>query len=99
MGLLLPEIHRLLVLNAALVEQNVDDVGVGQVTVPLKALANDLSHGGWGNIEGVQYANFRSLFMLRILGGQINDKLRGEGMGGKPTPRIHSRYKSSTRLR
>ena len=53
MGLLLPEIHRLLVLNAALVEQDVDDVGVSQVAVPLKALANDLSHGGWGNIEGV----------------------------------------------
>ena len=48
-------------------EQNVDEVGVGQVTVPLEALADDGAHGGWGNVEGIQCANFRSL-LLRILG-------------------------------
>ena len=97
MGLLLSKVHRLLVLQSALVEQNVDEVGVGQVAIPLEALADDGTHGGRGDVEGVQFANFRSL-LLRILGrGQINIKL--DGGGGKRTPRIHSRYKSSTRLR
>lgn len=52
-GLLLPEVHRLLVLQPALVEQNVDEVGVGQVAVPLEALADDSTHCGRGDVEGV----------------------------------------------
>jgi hypothetical protein len=61
MWLLLPEIHRLLVLQPALVEQYVDEVGVGQVSVPLESLADDGAHCGRGNVEGVQCADFRSL--------------------------------------
>ena len=64
--LLLPEVHRLLVLLPALVEQNVDDLGVGHVAVTLEALADDSAYGGRGDVEGVEYADFRSL-LLRIL--------------------------------
>jgi hypothetical protein len=44
MRLLFPEIHRLLVLQPALVEQYVDDVGVRQVPIPLETLTDDGAH-------------------------------------------------------
>ena len=58
------------VLQPVFVEQNVDEVGfgpVGQVAVPLKALADDGTHGVREGVEGVQFADFRSL-LLQILG-------------------------------
>lgn len=43
---LLPAVHRLLVLLAALLEQDVDDAGVGNVAVGLEMLADAVSDVG-----------------------------------------------------
>ncbi len=53
MGLLLPEVHRLLVFLPTLVDQNVDHLGVGHVAVLLEALADNGAHGRWRDVEGV----------------------------------------------
>jgi hypothetical protein len=52
-GLLLPKVHRLLVIQPTLVDQNVDHFGVGHVAVLLKALANDGTHRRGGDVETV----------------------------------------------
>ena len=44
MGLLLPKVHRLLVILPALVDQNVDDLGVGHVAILLETLADNGAH-------------------------------------------------------
>jgi len=44
MGLLLPKVHRLLVIQPALVDQNVDHLGIGHVAVLLEALADNGAH-------------------------------------------------------
>lgn len=53
MGLLLPKVHRLLVILPALVDQNVDHLGVGHVAVLLEALADDGAHGRRRDVEAV----------------------------------------------
>jgi hypothetical protein len=53
MRLLLPKIHRLLVILPTLVDENVDHLGVGHVAVLLEALANDSAHCGGGDVETV----------------------------------------------
>ena len=53
MGLLLPKVHRLLILLPTLVDQNIDQLRVGRIAVLLEAVANDGAHCGWRDVEGV----------------------------------------------
>ena len=53
MGLLLPKVHRLLVFLPALMDQNVDHLGVGHVAVLLEALADNGAHGRRRDVEAV----------------------------------------------
>ena len=58
---LLPAVQRLLVLLAALLNENVDDTGVGHVAVLLKVSADAVSDVGGGDIECVEGADFWGL--------------------------------------
>lgn len=53
MRLLLPKVHRLLVFLPTLVDQNVDDIGIGHVAVLLEALADDGAHRRRWDVKGV----------------------------------------------
>ena len=58
---LLPAVHRFLILLLALLEEDVDDAGVGDIAVLLKVLADAVSDERWRDVEGVDGANLRSL--------------------------------------
>lgn len=58
---LLPAVHRLLVLLLALLEEDVDDAGVGDIAVLLKVLADAVSDERWRDVERIDGANLRSL--------------------------------------
>ena len=51
---LFPAVHRLLVLLAALLDENVDDAGVGHVAVLFKVLADAVPDEGGRDVEGVE---------------------------------------------
>ena len=53
MGLLLPKIHRLLIILPTLVNQNIDQLRVGNIAVLLKAVADDGAHCRWRDVEAV----------------------------------------------
>jgi hypothetical protein len=61
MRLLLPKVHRLLVILPTLVDQNVDQLRVGRVAVLLETLADNGTHCGRWDVEAIQCADFRRL--------------------------------------
>ena len=58
---LLPAVHRLLVFDAALLEENVDDAGIGDVPVLLEVLADTVPDICGGDVERIEGDNLRSL--------------------------------------
>jgi hypothetical protein len=53
MGLLLPKVHRLLVILPTLVYQKIDHLRVGHVPILLKAVANNGAHCRRRDVEGI----------------------------------------------
>ena len=53
MGLLLPKVHRLLVILPTLVYQKIDHLRVGHVAILLKAVANNGAYCRWRDVEGI----------------------------------------------
>jgi hypothetical protein len=53
MGLLLPKVHRLLIILPTLVDHNIDQLLVGNMAVLLKAVANNGAHRRWRDVEAV----------------------------------------------
>lgn len=92
---LLPAVHRFLILLLALLEEDVDDAGVGDIAVLLKVLADAVSDERWRDVEGVDGANLRS---LRLDAGTL-ERMGVGGREAERTPRYQSRYNLRTRLR
>jgi hypothetical protein len=53
MGLLLPKVHRLLVILPTLVYQKIDHLRVGHVAILLKAVANNGAHCRRRDVKGI----------------------------------------------
>jgi hypothetical protein len=53
MGLLLPKVHRLLVILPTLVYQKIDHLWVGHVAILLKAVANNGAYCRRRDVEGI----------------------------------------------
>ena len=58
---LLPAIHRLLVLDSALLNENVNDAGVGDIAILFEVLADAMADVGGRNVEGIEGDDFRRL--------------------------------------